>query len=231
MPQCWLEEGLKKGQSHRNTLYNQLRLIHIDRDCQQNIEASIGVAPEGKSDASQVGIQHMPEPVTTRNRVRRWWKNFTRDVGVKKIRQIHEHVATVPRETTQWQTRFVPPETHGKRGCKNLVLTKNASSVTKNCKKQHRLCSRGARCADNQRGERCCAQRPCVAGRNTLLTRVLWSELDDTSLCDLRPRRPREMVTLWLCLPDCSSCPCYYELEDAAPACCAPNKNSATLGD
>ena len=73
---------------------------------------------------------------------------------------------------------------------------------------------------------------PCV---HALLTRVLWSALDDTWVCDTTPRRPREMVNLWQCLLDCSSvlqgCPCYYELEDAAPACCAPNKNSATLGD
>ena len=41
--------------------------------------------------------------------------------------------------------------------------------------------------------------RQCVVGRKTLLTRVLWSALDDTSVCDLTPRRPREMVTLWLC--------------------------------
>ena len=41
--------------------------------------------------------------------------------------------------------------------------------------------------------------RLCVAGGKTLLARVLWSALDDTWVCDLMPRRPREMVTLWLC--------------------------------
>ena len=143
VPQCWLEEGLKKGQSHRNTLYNQLRLIHIDRDCQPNIEASIGVAPEGKSDASQVGIQHMPEPLTTRNCVRRWWKNFTRDVGDKNIRQIHENVATVPREhTTQWQTRLVPPETRqtaAKTWCSRKTPARSQKTMQK--KKKNTGCA------------------------------------------------------------------------------------------
>ena len=54
--------------------------------------------------------------------------------------------------------------------------------------------------------------RPCVVGSKTLLTRVLWSALDDTSVCDLTPRRPREMVTLWLCLLDCSVCPARVSL-------------------
>ena len=50
-------------------------------------------------------------------------------------------------------------------------------------------------------------KRQCVVGRKTL-TRVLWSALDDTWVCDMTPRRPREMVTRWLCLLRCSSCPC-----------------------
>ena len=51
-------------------------------------------------------------------------------------------------------------ETHGKHNGKNLVLTKKASSFKKKKqrKKKHKLCPRGARCADNHRGERCCAQ-------------------------------------------------------------------------
>ena len=116
------------------------RLVHINRDCQAHIETSIGVAPQGKSDASQVGIQHMPEPVTTRHRVRRWWKNFTRDVGDKISVKI----------TNMWQR--CRENTNGKRDLylrntrqtwlQKMVLTKNASSVTKNyAKKTHRLCS------------------------------------------------------------------------------------------
>ena len=138
VPQRWLEEGLKKGQSHRNTLYNQSTPAskHGLFTLTPNIEASIRVAPQGKSNGSRAGIQHLPEPLTTRNCVRRWWKNFTRDVDVKNIRQNHEHVATVPRETTQWQTRLVPQKHTANAAAKTWCSRKNASSVTKkNCGK------------------------------------------------------------------------------------------------
>ena len=139
VPQCWLEERLKKGQSHRNTLYNQLRLIHIDRDCQPNIEASIGVAPEGKSDASHVGIQHMPEPLTTRNCVRRWWKNFTRDVGDKYPSTSRKCGNGAKRNTTQWQTRLVPQKHTADAAAKKWCSRKTPArqlSHKKLCKKK-----------------------------------------------------------------------------------------------
>ena len=140
VPQCWLEEGLKKAQSHRNTLYNQLRLIHIDRDCQPNIEASIGVAPEGKSDASQVGIQHMPEPLTTRKCVRRWWKNFTRDVGDKisvniakmwqRCQEKHNPMANATRTSGNTrQTRLQKPGAHEKSQLGHKKLCKKTTQA------------------------------------------------------------------------------------------------------
>ena len=112
-------------------------------------------------------------------------------------------MATVPREH-QWQTRLVPPQTHGKRGCKKKVLTKNASSTAQSQKTMKKKKNTG--CALEVRDALTISEendvvpmRPCVVGRKTLLTRVLWSALDDTWVCDLMPRRPREMVTLWLC--------------------------------
>ena len=134
----------------------QTRLVHINRDCQPHIETSIGVAPQGKSDASQVGIQHVPEPVTTRHRVRRWWNNFTRYVGDKtsvKITNMWQRC----RENTNGKRDLYLRNTRQTRLQKNGAHEKRQLGHKKLCKKQHGLCSRGARCADNQRGERCCA--------------------------------------------------------------------------
>ena len=184
--------GLEQGQSPRNTLDNQLLrhhvrcasthvmqvyccvqalLVDVHRECQPNIEASIGMAPLGKSNGSQVGIQHLPEPVTTRNRVRRWLKKFTRDVSDKMCVKIRKMWQRCQENTTQWQTRLVPQK-HTADAAAKKWCSRKCQIVKKNAKKQHRLCSRSARCADNQRGGRCCAHASTRC-RKKLFTRVL----------------------------------------------------------
>ena len=92
-------------------------------------------------------------------------------------------------------------ETHGRHNGKNLVLTKKGQLVhKKNCGKKNTSCALEVRDALTISEENdVVPMRPCVVGRKTLLARVLWSALDDTSVCDLTPRCPRETVTLWLC--------------------------------
>ena len=148
VPQRWLEEGLKKGQSHRNTLYNQSTPAskHGLFTLTPNIEASIRVAPQGKSNGSRAGIQHLPEPLTTRNCVRRWWKNFTRDVGVKisvKItnmwQRCREKQPNGKRDSylrNTRQTRLQKPGAHEKtpaRSQKKTATKKTTQAVLQRC--------------------------------------------------------------------------------------------------
>ena len=81
-----------------------------------------------------------------------------------------------------------------------MVLTKNASSTAqsqKTMQKNNTGCAPEVRDALTIREENdVVPMRLCFVGRNTLLTRVLWSALDDTSVCDMTPRHPREMVAL-----------------------------------
>ena len=60
-------------------------------------------------------------------------------------------------------------ETHGKRGCKKMVLTKNASSVTKNYAKNSTGCAPEVRDALTISEENdVVPMRPCVVDKSAL---------------------------------------------------------------
>ena len=151
----------------------------------------------------------MPEPVTTRNGVRRRLKNLTRTVGDKISVEIHENgngaKRTHPngkRDSYLRNTRQTRLQTNGAHE-KRLPVHKNYAKNNTGCA----LELRDALTIIEENDV--VPMRLCVVGRKTLLTRVLWSALDDTWVCDMTPRRRREMVTpLAVFLLRCSSCPC-----------------------
>ena len=139
----------------------------------------MGVAPQGKSNSLQVGIQHMPEPVTTRNGVRRWLKNLTRTVGDKISVKIHENgngaKRTHPNGKRDLYLRKHTADAAAKNGAhEKRQLDSSVTKKTMQKQNKDRLFSRSARCADNHRGERCC-DHASMRCRKKLLARVLCS--------------------------------------------------------